>query len=198
LPLPEGVGTIGTAIGLLLLAVAQGFIRADVAFALHVGILLVCLTGAGKGFALPRGVQAGTSLVAVLLVLGIQYDLMKRLYPQATYGKTQVLQLMWNLTSPSGYAPFLLFLVPVVWTIVMLARRRYQAEASGIAMLMGAAVFFAMWITAGRIKEVRIFLPFALALAPVTVELAMQRFLGGEERSEAQAKIRVAETLPHS
>jgi hypothetical protein len=80
----------------------------------------------------------------------------------------------------------------------MLARRRYQAEASGIAMLMGAGVFFAMWITAGRIKEVRIFLPFALALAPVTVELAMQRFLGGEERSEAQAKIRVAETLPHS
>src|SRR3981189_1805543 len=67
LPPPEGVGTIGTAIGLLLLAVAQGFIRADVAFALHVGILLVCLTGAGKGFTLPRGVQAGTSVVAVLL-----------------------------------------------------------------------------------------------------------------------------------
>jgi hypothetical protein len=198
LPLPEGVGTIGTAIGLLLLAVAQGFIRADVAFALHVGILLVCLTGAGKGFALPRGVQAGTSVVAVLLVLGIQYDLMKRMYPQATYGKTQVLQLMWNLTSPSGYAPFVLFLVPVVWTVVMLARRRYQTEAPGIAMMMGAAVFFVMWITAGRIKEVRIFLPFALALAPVTVELAMQRFLGGEERSEAQTKIRVAETLPHS
>jgi hypothetical protein len=198
LPLPEGVGTAGTVMGLLLLAVAQGFIRADVAFALHVGILLVCLTGAGKRFALPRGVQAGTSLIAVLLVLGIQYDLMKRVYPQATYGKTQVLQLTWNLTSPSGYAPFLLFLVPVGWTVVMFARRRYQTEASGIAMLMGAAVFFAMWITAGRIKEVRIFLPFALALAPVTVELAMQRFLGSEERSEAQAKIRVAETLPHS
>jgi hypothetical protein len=195
---PEGVGTIGTVMGLLLLAVAQGFIRADVAFALHVGILLACLTGAGKGFALPRGVQAGTSLVAVLLVLGIQYDLMKRVYPQATYGKTQVLQLMWNLTSPSGYAPFLLFLVPVGWTVVMVARRRYLTEAPGMAMLMAAAVFFAMWITAGRIKEVRIFLPFALALAPMTVELAMQRFLGGEERSEAQAEIRVAETLPHS
>ena len=197
-PLPKRVGVVGTVIGLLLLAVAQGFVRADVAFALHVGILLVCLTPAGQGFALPRWVQAGTSLVAVLVVLGIQYGLMKRVYPQATYGKTQALQLLWNLTSPSGYAPFLLFLVPVVWTVVMLARRRYQTEASGIAMLMAAAVFFAMWITAGRIKEVRIFLPFALALAPVTVELAMQRFLGGEERSEAEAKIRVAETLPHS
>jgi hypothetical protein len=34
-----------------------------------------------------------------------------------------------------------------------------------------------MWVTVGRIREVRIFLPFALALAPLTVELAMQRFL---------------------
>jgi hypothetical protein len=201
LPLPEGVGTAGTAgtvMGLLLLAVAQGFVRADVAFALYVGILLVCLTPVGKGFALPRGIQAGTSLVAVLLVLGIQYELMKRVYPQATYGKTQVLQLFWNLTSPSGYVPFLLFFVPMGWTVIMLARRCYKTEASGTAMLMGAAVFFAMWITAGRIKEVRIFLPFALALAPVTVELAMQRFLGGEEGSETKAEIRVEETLPHS
>jgi hypothetical protein len=107
-PLPGGVdaigtvGTVGTVIGLLLLAMAQGFIRADVAFALHVGILLVCMTPAGRGFALPRGVQAGTSLVAVLLVLGIQYDLMRRVFPQANYGDTQVLQLFFNLRSTQG------------------------------------------------------------------------------------------------
>jgi hypothetical protein len=40
-------------------------------------------------------------------------------------------------------------------------------------------VFLAMWVTVGRIKEVRIFLPFALALAPLTAELAMQCFLPG-------------------
>jgi hypothetical protein len=191
-------GTVGTVLGLLLLAVAQGFVRADVAFALHLGILLVCLTSAGKGFALPRGVQAGTSLVAMLLALGIQYDLMKRVYPQANYGKTQVLQLSWNLKSPSGYAPFFLFLVPLGWTVVMLARRRYQTSASGIGMLMGAVVFFAMWVTAGRIKEVRIFLPFALALSPLTVEMAMQRFLSGADGSVAAAGVRVEASLPHS
>jgi hypothetical protein len=175
----SAVGTAGTVLGLLLLAVAQGFIRADVAFALHLGILVVCLTSAGKGFALPRGAQTGTSMMAVLLAVGIQYYLMKKVYPQATYGKTEVLQLFWNLKSPSGYAPFFLFLVPVGWTLIMLARRRYQTGASEIAMLMAAAVFFAMWVTAGRIKEVRIFLPFALALAPLTVEMAMQWFLSG-------------------
>ena len=67
----DPIGTVWTVLGLLVLAVAQGFVRADVAFALHLGILLVCLTKAGKGFALPRGVQAGTSLAAMLLAAGI-------------------------------------------------------------------------------------------------------------------------------
>jgi hypothetical protein len=197
LPLPGGVGRIGTVgavVGLLLLAVAQGFVRADVAFALHVGILLVCVTPAGKGFALPRGVQAGTSLVAVLLALGIQYDLMKRVFPQANYGDTQVLQLFFNLRSTQGYVPFVLFMMPLGWTIVMLARRRYQAGSAEVGMLAAAVVFMGMWVMVGKIKEVRIFLPFALALAPLTVELAMQRFLPGTGSTGVGA----AATLPHS
>jgi hypothetical protein len=190
LPLPGGVSTIGTVAGLLLLAVAQGFVRADVGFALHVGILLVCLTPTGRGFALPRGLQAGTSLIAVLLVLGIQYDLMKRVYPRANYGDTQVFQLFFNLRSPQGYIPFLLFMMPLGWTIVMLARRRYQAGSAEIGMLAAAIIFIGMWVVVGRIKEVRIFLPFALALAPLTAELAMQRFLPGIEGSEMGAEVR--------
>jgi hypothetical protein len=182
LPLPEGVGRMATVAGLLLLAVAQGFIRADVAFALHLGVLLVCLTPVGKGFVLPRGMQAGTSLVAVLLALGIQYYLMKRMYPQATYGHTQVLQLIYNLKSAQGYIPFLVLMVPLGWTVVMLARRQYLAGSAEIGMLAAAGIFMGMWVLVGRIKEVRIFLPFALALAPLTVELAMQRFLPGIER----------------
>lgn len=200
-PRPQGVGTVGpvgTVIGLLLLAVAQGFVRADVAFALHVGILLVCLTSAGKGFGLPRGVQAGASLVALLLVLGIQYDLMKRMYPQANYGDTQVLQLFLNLKSPSGFVPFLLFLLPVGWTAVMLSRRRYQAESAGIGMFTAAVIFMGMWVVVGKIAEVRIFLPFALALAPLTAELAMQRFLLGADGSATPTGVRVEATLPHS
>ena len=115
LPLPETAGRIGAVIGLLLLAMAQGLVRADVGFALHAGILLVCLTPAGKGFALPRRVQAATSFVALVLVLGIQYYLMMRKYPHATYGDTPVLQLFYNLESLQGYIPFVLFMAPLVW-----------------------------------------------------------------------------------
>jgi hypothetical protein len=179
--LPDRLGTIVPVVGLLLLAGVQGFVRADAAFALHAGILVVCLTPAGRRFALPRWLQAGTSLVAAVLAMGIQYWLMRRVYPQANYGDTQVLQLFLNLKSPEKFVPFLLFLVPFAWTAVMLTRRRYQADSAGIGMFTAAVIFLAMWVTVARIGEVRIFLPFALALAPLTVELAMQRFLPGIE-----------------
>jgi hypothetical protein len=175
--LPDRLGTIVPVVGLLLLAGVQGFVRADAAFALHAGILVVCLTPAGRRFALPRWLQAGTSLVAAVLAMGIQYWLMRRVYPQANYGDTQVLQLFLNLKSPEKFVPFLLFLVPFAWTAVMLTRRRYQTDSAGIAMFTAAVIFFGMWVTVGRIGEVRIFLPFTLTLAPLTVELAMQHFL---------------------
>jgi hypothetical protein len=177
LSLPHRAGTVVAVAGLLLLAVAQGYVRADVVLALHVGVLLICFTSAGSGFALGRWVQAGTSLVAVILAAGIQYDLMRRVYPQASYGNTQVLQLFLNLQAPTTQLPFLLFLVPLGWTAVMLVRRRYKPDSAGAGVFVGALIFLGMWLTLGRIKEVRIFLPFALALAPLTTELAMQRFV---------------------
>ncbi len=177
LPLPAAARMVVPVGGILLLAAMQGFVRADVAFALHVGILLVCLTPLGKGFALPRAVQAATSLVCVLLVLGIQYALMRKIYPHATYGDTPVLQLFSNLTTPRELIPFVLFLLPLGWTFFTLARRRYEVQPASIAVLTGSVIFLGMWFTVGRIEEVRIFLPFAMAIIPLTAELAMQRFL---------------------
>jgi len=175
---PGGVGT--AVVGVLVLAVMQGFVRADVAFALHLGILLVCLTPLGQGFALSRGVQAGTSAVAMLIVLGIQFWLMRRAFPQANYGSTPVFQMITNLSSPVAWIPFVLFMGPFAWTLWMVGRRLYRMEAGGAAVLMGALIFLVMWMIVGRVKEVRIFLPFALALVPLTVEIAMQRFLPAE------------------
>jgi hypothetical protein len=116
---------------------------------------------------------------SLLLVLGIQYALMRKIYPHATYGDTKVFQLLDNLKTPAEQIPFVLFLLPFAWTLITLARRRYRVESGSTAMLAGATVFLGMWVTAGRIEEVRIFLPFAMALIPLTTELAMQRFLPG-------------------
>ncbi|MBB5318370.1 hypothetical protein [Tunturibacter empetritectus] len=175
-PLRGGVAVVG----FLVLTVAQGFVRADVAFALHVGILLVCLTPLGRGFAMPRGLQAGTSVVSLLVVLGIQYWLMRRMFPLATYGNTPVFQLLSNLSSPVSWLPFALFMGPFAWTVGRVVRQRERVEAAGAGMLAGALVFLGMWLVVGRMEEVRIFLPFALALTPLTTELAMWWFVPGE------------------
>jgi hypothetical protein len=172
--------------GFLLLAGVQGLVRADVAFALHAGILLVCLTPLGRGFTLGRGFQAGTSVVSLLMVVGIQYWLM-RMFPQATYGSTAVVQLFSNLSSVVSWIPFVLFMGPFAWTVWMVVRRQYRMEAAGVGILAGALIFLGMWLVVGRMKEVRIFLPFALTLAPLTVELAMQRLLIQEEPGSSRA-----------
>jgi len=177
LGVPLRGGAVTAVVGFLVLAAMQGLVRADVGFALHAGILLVCMTPLGRGFALPRSAQAVTSFVSVLLVVGIQFWLMRRAFPHASYGSTPVFQLVLNLLSMSGWIPFVLFMGPFAWTMWMVVRRRSAAESAGVAMLTGALIFLGMWVTVGRIKEVRIFLPFALALVPLTIEIALQQFL---------------------
>jgi hypothetical protein len=178
LPGPRGASRAWASVGMLALAAMQGFVRADVIFAFHAGIFLMCLTPAGAGFALPRWVQAAASAAAALIAGGIQFYLMHVVYPHAGYGTTKVFQLVLNLTNPLGWAPFVLFMLPWGWLVVTLAGKRASAEAPAAALATGSAVYMAMWLVAGRMEEVRIFMPYALGLIPLTCGCAMQRFIG--------------------
>jgi hypothetical protein len=185
LPLPGIAGTVATSAAMLVLAGIQGFIRADVIFAVHLGVLLVCATRAGDGLSLARGVQAATSAAAVLIAGGIQVTLMHVVYPHAGYGATRVFELGQNLANPLGWVPFVLFMLPWGWLVATLARRHVTVDAPSMAMLVGSVIYVAMWLTVGRMEEVRIFLPFAVALIPATCWCAMRRFVGGEEPGQA-------------
>jgi hypothetical protein len=178
--LPRPASYLATALLMLLLAVLQGFVRADVAFALHIGIFLVCLTKAGEGLSLPRSVQATTSALAVLIAAGIQYYLMYVKYPHASYGNTPVFRLILTLTHPSEWVTFLLFIAPYAWTVLALQKVRRLKHGPEMAMLSGSLVFLGMWLLLGRVWEVRIFLPFALAVAPLTVQMALEQFVPKE------------------
>jgi hypothetical protein len=189
LTVPLGRGAGVAVIGFLILAAAQAFVRADVGFALHLGILLVCLTPIGRGFALSRRVQVSTSLVALLIVMGIQFWLMRRAFPHADYGGTKVVQLLVNLTSPRLWMPFLLFIGPFAWTLWTVVKRRYLADPADAAMLVGAVIFSGMWLVVGLMAEVRIFMPFALALTPLTTQIVMQQFLPIELRGTPKSSL---------
>jgi hypothetical protein len=181
LPLARTASIAVPSLAMLALAAMQGFIRPDVVFAMHLGILLVCLTRAGEGFALPRGVQAATSVLAMLIAGGIQFYLMHVAYPHAGYGTTPMFQLLLNLTHPLRWIPFALFMMPWAWVVTMLARRRSTAQAPGLALVAGSAIYVVLWVIVGSLDEVRIFLPYAVAVIPLTCVCAMERFAAVED-----------------
>ena len=166
-------------VGMLLLAAIEGFIRADLMFTLHLGLLVACVTGFGEGLALGRRLQAVTSVAAMLIAGGVQFYLMHMVYPHATYGKTAVIEIQQNMTNPVGILAFLLFMVPWVWLAWIALKMRRCEGGPSLGVLFGSAVFLAMWFAVGRIEEVRIFLPYAITLIPLTTECAMDHFARG-------------------
>jgi hypothetical protein len=183
--LPRAASIALASCGMLVLAGLQGFIRADVIFAVHAGVVLVCLTRRGVYFPVGRWVQAAVSVLSVLIAGGIQFYLMRVVYPQATYRQTAVIELGSNLTNPLGMLAFVLFMLPWGWLMLTLIRRRGPVEAAPLGVLAGSAIYVAMWFVVGRIEEVRIFLPFAVALIPLTCATAMRWLAGGVEEGTA-------------
>jgi hypothetical protein len=166
---------LATAAAILVLTLLLCTLRTDVACLLNAGIFLFVLAQPEAKLALRRPVALATSAVSALSAAAIQLWLAHVAYPQATYGNVKLWQLRPNLIHASRWPPFVIFLLPLAWMLVQLARRRSRTVAVSLAFLTGAALYFALWFTIGKIDEVRIFLPFAFALTPLTAQLAMLR-----------------------
>jgi hypothetical protein len=172
------------AICLLALSLMLATFRADVACLLNAGILLFVLARRGV-MGLPRRTAIAVSLMAAISAAGIQLWLMHVAFPQAGYGRVKILQLWPNVKHATRWPPFVLFLLPLLWMLIQVARRRFAKDATGLAFLVGALVYAALWITIGKIDEVRIFMPFALALVPLTTQMAMLRLRDSEQQLDA-------------
>jgi hypothetical protein len=172
-----------TAIVFLCLVIAQSFIRADVAVMVCVGIFIASATGLSSRLALPRGAAVVCSVVGGLLAVAVQIYLMKVLYPQATYADVPVWMILHDWMRVSNWASAVIFMVPFLWTVRQVIRRRYWGEGAGGAFLIASVGYAAIWLVMGRLDEVRIFLPMALATTPLTVEVAMLKL--NELRADA-------------
>jgi hypothetical protein len=183
-------GRVLAGIAMIGLAILQGLIRADVAACTHLAILCVCVLHSQRGRDDPaagRGMQACISAVALVCACVVQLYVMRVLYPQATYGDTPLIQVALNLTL-SRMIPFVLFMLPTVVTWVLLLRRYAELDAGGRIMLTGSMIYLALWFVVGSITEVRIFLPFALALSPWTAA-AIGQMLTRSGQSMEQATL---------
>ena len=163
------------------MGILLAFIRADVAITFNLGIAIICLTCLGKRFPIGRWRQFYASLATIVGVALEQFHIMHDLYPHATYGTTPVFQLLLNYTDPIRIVPFALFMVPAAWVALQIIRRRFSPQPAQAGLLLGAAIFVVLWCVLGKIDEVRIFLPFSFALAPLTIEVAMARIASAED-----------------
>jgi hypothetical protein len=165
----------GMVAAFFLLTAAQSLIRADVAVMVCAGVFVASATRISPKLSLPRPVAMTTALVAGLMAAAVQVYLVKVRYPQATYGDVPVVMLVHEWFRPVNMVTALIFLAPFLWTLREALRRRYFGEGAGGAFLIAGVGYACLWLVFGRMDEVRIFLPMALAVTPVTVEMAMLR-----------------------
>ena len=168
---------------LVLLSAALATVRADVACALNAGVCIVACVRRDDALALRRWIAVSVSAFGAVIALGIQMWLMRGVYPNASYGAVKLWQLWPNLHHASRWPPLAVFMLPLVWMTVQVARKRFARDAVGMAVLAGALVYSVLWLSIGKVDEVRIFLPFALALAPLTAEIVMLESAQQQQRN---------------
>jgi len=172
---PSGSRQVVLACGVIAAAALQAWIRADVACLLNFGMLLVCFSRFGHGLSLPRRAAVLTSSAAIAVAGAIQLYIMRVMYPHTSYGSIPIVMARHDLRQPLTFPPFIFFILPIVWTGVYFWRQRAGEDGASAGLIVGSALYLILWIVMGKLDEVRIFIPFALALAPLTVELAVRR-----------------------
>ncbi len=179
----RGVRSGLIAIAFFLLALMQSFIRADVALMVCLGLFVASATGVSPRLSLSKGLTMLVSAATGMMTLGVQYYLVKIRYPQASYGDVPVVMLVheWR---PVNMVTALIFVAPFLWTLREAVKQRFWGEGAGGAFLVASAGYACLWLVMGRMDEVRIFLPMAMAMTPLTIELAMRRLDGSASKSE--------------
>jgi hypothetical protein len=172
---PSRLRQVLLAFGVVAAAALQAWIRADVACVLNVGMLLVCFSRFGHGLSLPRRAAVLTSSAAIAVAAATQLYIMRVKYPHASYGSIPIFMARHDLRRPLTFPPFIFFILPIVWTGVYFWRQRAREDSASAGLIVGSTLYLILWIVMGKLDEVRIFIPFALALAPLTVELAARR-----------------------
>jgi hypothetical protein len=163
------------AVGLVGLSLVLATFRADVACLLNVGVLAYVVVRRESRLALRFPAAVVVSLTSAVIAGAMQVWLVRVAYPEAGYGLVKFWQLWPNVKHGTRWPPFAVFVLPLVWMGVQVWRRRFTGDAAGSVLLCGAMVYAVLWGAIGKIDEVRIFLPFALALGPLTVEMAILR-----------------------
>lgn len=161
---------------LLALVVLQSFIRADLALTMCLGVFTASALHLPQQLSLSRRAALTTSALGILLSVAVQLYLSRVLYPHASYDGVPVFMLVHDYRQLVLWVSCLVYITPFLWTLSQVFRQRCWGEGAGASLLLAAFFHLLLWITMGRLDEVRIFLPMALVTLPLTLELALRQF----------------------
>jgi hypothetical protein len=156
---------------LIVLAAAGATVRADAMVAFHAGYLAACLLPQSRSLPLGRIAQGIASGLSIVAAVGVEYFIMHSMYPNAPR-EVSAFQLVGNLETWSNCFIEAVAFFPW-WITLAFALRRWRAlDGWSAGLVIGSMVHFALYYTFGIAWEVRIFLPFAMTVVPLTVTLA--------------------------
>lgn len=155
--------------------IAQAFLRADIACVLGVVALGLSLRPV-QGLAMSRKLLFMTGLVSAFGAAGVQLYLMRVVYPQAHYKtRDEPYQLISNFSHAHHYVSMVLALCLFLYVVSLYRHFARLLRFADHYLLVAALTYLPLWLVLGIASEVRIFVPFLIAVSPASAELIYLR-----------------------
>jgi hypothetical protein len=166
----NGNGSLWTAC-LLLAALLQAFVRADVPFLF--GVALVLVGAFYRGFSLTNVLRGAA---VAFIAGGVQACLQFVWFPHLPYETGSPVMLRQNLQA-DHLSAFVVALLPFLCMAFLVKRFRRQLSETDVLAIVASLLYLPLWFTVGVVQEVRIFVPFLLALCVVGARVSSRLLL---------------------
>ncbi|MDE1160852.1 MAG: hypothetical protein PW792_02775 [Acidobacteriaceae bacterium] len=147
-------------------SLAQALVRAEIGMAVGLGVLGLRVFCPWARLSLSRNLSIVAAFVMMFTAGTTQLVMSRIVYPHAHYPAGAFFMLFSNLRDVFGTSAFLLMMPPLLWLYWRTWKKPLRGDGAGLAFLLGSLPFLGLWLLIGRTGEVRIFIPFGLALLP--------------------------------
>ena len=156
---------------LLALTVWQGFVRSDVPIVLGAALIFVSLTKTAKVWFGSRRSPAFLGVAVFFLAVLVQVYLFV-LYPNVRKDPNDPLIKLGPNLALHHLASLALVVLPLLLIVGVFLVKRPRLNAMDLLIVTASALYFALWLTVGLAAEVRIFVPFLMALSVVAARIS--------------------------
>jgi hypothetical protein len=161
----------------------QAFVRTDVPFVFGIALVVMSFWGETLSEFGSRSANLAKGVCIVLIAGGVQAYLQFIRYPHLHYWPgTKVVQLLGNLQL-HNLSNFTIAALPFLLLAVSLMVKRVHLEAVDALVAASSALYLILWFSVGAVDEVRLAVPFMLALSVVAARTSSSFLTNDEVRA---------------